>query len=176
MSVLAAAARSPRTGGPALWAFATACGLYAVAWLVATTELPERVPLHYDLRGDVDRWGDRATLLAITGVVGVGVAALIAVLAFTRIPITWVNAPHKAWWTATEERVERLRALVRVDALWIGAMTLTLLAVLLFAMVRTADLEDPHLDTWFFAALGVYLLLIAGYTAYGYLVRYRPDE
>ncbi|TYL46273.1 DUF1648 domain-containing protein [Nocardioides sp. BGMRC 2183] len=165
----------PGTPRPALVAFAGSAVVYAAAWLVAYLELPDRVPLHFGVGGGVDRWGEREDALITFAVLGIAMTALFAGVAYARIPTSMLNVPHKSWWTATPEREQRMRMMMREDGLRLGAVTLLFLAVALLLTVRASALAEPHLDAWFAVALGLYCVVMIGYTVYAYRARYRRD-
>lgn len=158
-------------------AFLGATAAYALAFLVAVARLPDRVPLHFDGGGQVDRWGDRATALVLLAVLGVAMTLLFEWTAgqTDRIRIAWLNVPHQDWWTATPERESVLRARMSTDLWVIGALTMALLTVVEVSIVVAAHTEDPALGWPFFVALAVYLVAVLGYTALA-RPRYRPTE
>ncbi|TIC88202.1 DUF1648 domain-containing protein [Nocardioides sp. GY 10113] len=157
-------------------AFAGSCLLYAAAWVAAAVALPDRVPVHFGFSGEVDRWSGRGELLVGTALVGLLVAGVLALVAFAPVPASMVNVPHKEWWTATPERAERMRAMARADALWLGTATMLLLTCLLVVTTAVADDPEPSLGPWFFAAIGIFLAAVTLHTAYSFVVRYRPDR
>ncbi|WP_181407589.1 DUF1648 domain-containing protein [Nocardioides sambongensis] len=169
-------ARPDRPGSGASRAvFIGSCLAYAAAWVLACVRLPDRVPLHFGGGGDVDRWGGRTEALVTFAVLGLAMIALFAGLAAVRVPTSMLNVPHKEWWTATTEREERMRTMMREDGLRLGAATLLLLTAVLLLTVRAAGLAEPRLDGWFAVALGLYLAYLAGFTLHAFRVRYRHD-
>ena len=151
---------------------------FVAAVVVAVVALPDRVPMHFDIAGEVDRWASRGELLVAMGLVGVLMAALFGGVAagVDRIPFSMINVPHKAWWSATPERQAVVRSRMRTDMHVIGGLTLLLLTVILLLTVRAARLVEPRLDAWFWVALAVYLTVIAAFTAYAVVVRYRKES
>lgn len=147
--------------------------LAVAAWL-----LPERVPIHFDAAGDVDRWAGRGEALLTMGLVGAAIAAVFGGLAarLGRVPLALVNVPHKQWWTATPEREAVLRARLRTDLFVLGGATLLFLAALELLTVRAARLDEPHLDGWVWVALAAYLAVVGAATAYALTVRYRKES
>lgn len=53
------------------WALLTLLGLSLVAAIVLYPSLPARFPLHYDIAGNVNRWGSKAT--GVFGILGLNV-------------------------------------------------------------------------------------------------------
>ncbi len=143
------------------WFWAAAL-LYAVAWGCAAQLLPSRVPMHFTSSGGVDRWAGRGEALILFAVVGAVLGLLFLVLATyaDRMPIEFVNTPHKSWWTATPERTAALRRRTEQATWAVGAATMTLLAAIEVCVVRAARSDQPHLD-WLFAVCFVaYLAFI----------------
>jgi uncharacterized membrane protein len=151
--------------------------VFVAALVLAAFLLPERVPMHFGVGGDVDRWASRGAALLTMGLIGGGLAALFGgpAAGIDRVPMRLLNVPHKPWWSATPEREAVLRSRMRTDLHLIGGATLLLLAAVELLTVRAARLDEPHLDGWVWVLLGVYLAAIAALTAYAVLVRYRKD-
>ena len=157
--------------------FASLLG-FAASLVVAAALLPSRVPMHFNAGGDVDRWAGRGESLVVMGVIGGGLALLFGALAarIDRLPIELVNAPYKQWWTATPERIARLRSRLATDLYVIGAATLVLLAAVELLTVRAALLDRPHLDGWFWVVFVTYACFVALSLGYAVAVRYRPER
>jgi hypothetical protein len=145
------------------------------AWVA----LPDgRVPLHFGGGGQPDRFGTRTEALVTFAAIGLVLAGVLAAMAglvgSRRIGWQLMNLPHKAYWS-TEERRPRARRMMAEDLAWLGAMTMGLLGALLVATV-TAARRDGGLPPWFWAVLGLYLVLVLGWTVRMQTYRYRPPE
>lgn len=161
------------------WAcFWTACATYAVAVGAGWWFAPDVVPLHFGLSGQADRMGGSGRLLATFGVLGVVMLALFVVLArgMRRMPLELVNLPArtKDWWIATEERRQRLRALVSEDVLLVGAVTFAFLAVVAMLSWIAAHRQPPALGWELPVALLAYVAVLGGYARHALRDRYRP--
>lgn len=163
--------------GPLLLAAASVAA-YALVWAYAALTLPARVPIHFGPSGDADRFAARTEALAFFA----GVGALLALVfwladrATARESLTWLNIPHKEWWTATPERRERARALLRHDGLVLAAATGVLMVVVLASTVAAAAADEPRLGWVFFAAFGAYVVGIALWVVRMYRGSYHPDH
>ena len=156
--------------------FWVAVAAYAVAWLVAALTLPDRVPMHFDLAGEPDRWAARSAALLTFGLLGGASASLLGWLTH-RVPrgdLRHVNVPHKQWWLT--HRPEELRSLLAQDLELIATATMGLLTVVLAAVVAGARAEEPALPVWATVAVIAYVVGLLAWAAYVMLVRYRPPN
>ncbi|WP_369056516.1 DUF1648 domain-containing protein [Kineococcus terrestris] len=149
--------------------------LFAGTVALSAALLPERVPLHFGAAGDVDRWGTRAQALTFDVLVGGGVVALLAVLVRTvhRVPLEWVDVPHKDVWSAPEHEPE-LRRRIREDLAEFGAATVLLLAVVVLATLHAARTGSGQLPWWAVAAFALYLAYAVLFGVRNVRTRYRP--
>ncbi|QYJ03862.1 DUF1648 domain-containing protein [Nocardioides panacisoli] len=152
---------------------------YAVVWGWAFRALPDRVALHFGLTGEVDNWGSRGEALVLLAALGILMTAVLGggawLVGRARLAASWVNLPHKDWWTATPERVARARDMLRGDLLVVGGLTMALLTLVQLALVRTSRQDDPRMDPVTMAAVLLLVVVILGYTAWLTVWRYRPD-
>lgn len=147
---------------------------YAAAWLVAALALPDRVPLHFGVSGEPDRWGSRSAALLTFWLIGVGIAALFWWL-LHRLPrgdLRHVNVPHKQWWLTN--RPDELRRLVGRDLRLIAVATMLLLTVVLAGVVSAARAEQPALPIWATFVVVGYVACLIAWGVHATLVRYRP--
>ncbi|WP_432547719.1 DUF1648 domain-containing protein [Kineococcus sp. SYSU DK004] len=152
--------------------------LFAGVLALSAVLLPERVPLHFGAGGDVDRWGTRAQALTLDVLVGGGTVALLAVLVLTahRLPLEWVNVPHKDVWSAPEHEPE-LRRRLREDLAEFGAATVLLLAVVVvLAPLHAARTGTGQLPWWAVAAFALYLAYAVLFGVRNVRTRYRPPS
>ncbi len=113
----------------------------SIAWW---RELPQRIPVHFDLTGNVDRWGSKGAMwwaFSALAVVGTGLVYGFAHLS-RRYP-QLVNLPRKIkLMDLPEDLRERVISLSQGMMYWLAvAMNLTWL--LLLAAVRQAALGAP---------------------------------
>lgn len=104
-------------------------------------ELPERVPMHFDLAGQPDAWGSRGTLLLLPVLSAVMYILLSLV---QRMPGRWYSYPV----TITEENRARQERLARDLILWLKAAVTGLFAHLTVGVLRTASGEARGLGAW----------------------------
>ena len=140
--------------------------------------MPADVPLHFGGSGAADRWGSRTeaitTMTIVGGLLAVvlgGTAALV-----DRLPLASLNVPHKVWWTATPEREQRMRAMMRTDLYALASATMLFLAVVVVAMTVAARSEDPALGPVFFVGLASYLVFVVAWTSWSLGTRYRRRD
>ncbi len=147
---------------------------YAATWVGAALTLPDQVPLHFDLRGEPDRWGGRGAALVTFGMVGVGSAGLLGWLLrrVTQGDLRGVNVPHRRWWLAN--RPDELRPMLARDLGLIAIATMALLTVVLLGFVAGARAEPPALPGWTSVVVVAYVVGLLAWSAYAALVRYRP--
>lgn len=158
-------------------AYVAATLLYAGVVLWAWSTFPERVPVHWGGGGDVDRVVSKGRALAELVVIG-GVMSLLlggAAVLVRRLPLAWINVPHKEFWTRPENRPVLHRRLA-TDLWLVATATLLLLTVLVVQVGLVADDPDPRLGPLFWVTFGVYLLLMVGYAVHSAVRRYRPGR
>jgi uncharacterized membrane protein len=107
----------------------TLVGLWAYSLLVYS-RLPDRIPLQFNLQGNVTAWGLKSSFLEIPLVFS-GIVILVLALSTLTLHdarLTWLNVPHR-------ERLLRLPPAARREALSVvwGFVWALLVAVLLIA-------------------------------------------
>lgn len=115
-------------------------------------EMPDKVASHFDLNGQPNGWMSRETCVAFTVAMGLIVpAAIIGAMAFAgKIPVSFINLPHKEYWLTPERRQEALGTLLRYS-LWLAILTVLLLASAHWLIVQAnqpgynGHLETSHL-------------------------------
>lgn len=159
-------------------AFVAGAALYGGVLAVAAAVLPARVPLHYGITGEADRWGSRTELVA--GLVGVGVVLLLVFAggaALTRrASLVWVNVPNPGFWKSPEHEAE-LRGRMVVDLLHVGTVTLVWLAAEVAVAVAAVEAGRDDLPGWSAVLLGAYLVYVLAWCGWLVAGRYRvpPD-
>jgi hypothetical protein len=135
--------------------------------------LPERVASHFGPHGEVDGWSSKASFLATTGGMGVGLGLLFMVLpaVVARLPPWMVNLPNRDYWLAPERRDET-NAFVAAYLPWMGALTLLLMAVVLHGTYVANLRSPPSLGSAALWAVGAFCVL-AGAWLVGFYVRFR---
>ena len=124
--------------------------------------LPERVPVHFDLQGNPDRW---SSPMELTGVL-VGVSAFFLLLFgllplfMTRLPPSLWNLPHRDYWLAPT-RKEGTARVVSMFCFRIGSLT-SLFFLLLHQAVISVAIGKTERLTFGLGETLVYLALVLG--------------
>lgn len=141
-------------------------------------ELPERIPVHFDFSGNVDRWGSKGTMWwAFAGLAVVGTALMYGVAGLSRRYPQLLNLPRKIRLTSLPPDLrEQVISLSQSMIYWLAvAMNLTWL--LLLAAVRQAALGAPDkaarlvLATVGIAVIVVLVVLVKFYVRLGRLAK-----
>jgi uncharacterized membrane protein len=133
----------------------------AATTIVATIGLlPPIVPSHFRLDGRPDRWTPRDAYVVVMLALAVGLPLLIVASMGTvrRIPVRWINLPHREYWLAPERREGTYRTL-RAFACCVGALVALFMAALHLHVVTHASTRDGGApDAAFFALLAVFVV------------------
>ena len=121
----------------------------------AWSGLPDRVPIHFGVSGEPDRWANR-NMVWFLPVIGLITCFPMAVL--TRYPHIY-NYP----WTITEENAPALYHLSRSMLIWLSAECALLFVYIEWAMLRTSTGEMDGMDV---LAMPLILLVIFGTMGY----------
>jgi len=144
-------------------------GILALYVALRWTELPARIPVHFDIDGEADRWADKGPLVALL-LIGLPLAMTALLYASTlaiglarRYP--WMlNIPYKkAILALSPETQQPLWALLRemVAAIALGGNALFVVLSLGVVQTATGDAEFPHEMIWIL--LGGLLAIAVGY-------------
>jgi uncharacterized membrane protein len=167
----------PRPDGPPLhaggtvqpgrWRNAHLINLILIAVVIGLSvtwwrELPGRIPVHFDLSGNVDRWGSKGTMWwAFSALAVVGTALMYGAAALSRRYPQIVNLPRKVRIPDLPPEAQiRVISLAQGMLYWLAtAMNLTWL--LLLAAVRQAALGAPQRAARLvFGSVGVGVVLV----------------
>ena len=140
------------------WSWALLLGALALLWLVAVTtygDLPARVPLHFDLAGHPDRWGERswASWLLLPGIATLLTGLFLGV----GLGLPWlarhqpglINLPRKAVFLGLSADA-RVRVVAVSSDLLCGCAVLVdlLLTAILWGTARVARGAAATLPAW----------------------------
>jgi hypothetical protein len=142
---------------------------YAIffGYVAATySELPAKVASHFDLYGHANGWMSRETCVAF--MVGIVVIVPVIVIASMggagRIPVSFINLPHRDYWLAPERRQAALAILLRYSLL-LASITVLLMTGLHWLVVQ-ANLHGGTqlnlVDLW--SLLGGFLVVTVVWT------------
>jgi uncharacterized membrane protein len=128
--------------------------------LWAHTQLPDRVPVHFDGAGKPDRISSKMELTVVNLCVGVSMIALFGILPFflEKIPNRLWNLSNKDYWLAPERKKETVD---RVNIYYVG-MGLATMLLMWFVMggaylVGMGKSETLPYSWW---GIGIYFALI----------------
>ena len=125
--------------------------------------LPTKVASHFDVHGKPDGWMSRAADAEILSVVALLVPAIVigGMGGAGRIPVSFINQPHRDYWEADNRRKTALGVLLRYG-LWFAALNVLFLTGAQ-ALIVEANVNPPHnLDmTHLATGVIVYLVLTA---------------
>jgi hypothetical protein len=118
-------------------------------------ELPPKVASHFDLYGHPNGWMNRADCVGLMVAVAVIIPALVigSMAGASRIPVSFINLPHRDYWLAPERRRSALSVL-RFYSIWFATLNVLLLTGLQWLTVEANHRPGAHFDV---ARLGVLL-------------------
>ena len=123
-------------------------------WMYQT--LPDKIPLHFNLKGEVDGYGSKAVIWIIIGVAVIMIAMLQAIL---KIPDQY-NYPIQV----TQENAQKLYRLTQHYLLWIKAIISVIFFGLIMLILETARLEHtPWWSFWFIVLSLVSMVVVVYY-------------
>lgn len=157
--------------------FAASVAVFVLVLLALAFTLPAQVPVQFGAGGTPNRVVGPARAVAELG--AGGLVVVLVVLGggrlVARIPLRWVNVPHRDHWSRPDRQVELRRRLAE-DLSVVGALTMLLLAGTGVAVAAAAEAPEPRLPGWWWLALVGYLLALGGFLAHVLTVRYRPPD
>jgi uncharacterized membrane protein len=128
--------------------------------------LPPKVASHFDVHGRPNGWMSRAADAEILSAVALLVPAIVigGMGGAGRIPVSFINRPHRDYWEAPDRRQAAL-VILRRYAVWFAALNVLFLTGAQ-ALIVEANLPAPHsLDmTRFTSGVIVYLVLTGAWT------------
>jgi uncharacterized membrane protein len=139
----------------------TICYLLFFGYVAASYgELPARVASHFGLDGRANGWMSREACVAFS----IGLALFLPAIVVGmmggagKIPVSFINLPHRDYWLAPERRKAALAILLRY-ALWFASINVLFVTGLHWLIVQANSLgPEPHLPLiGFTAVLGGFL-------------------
>jgi len=147
---------------PPIAALTICYALFFTCVIASYRDLPAHVASHFDLSGRPNGWMSRDSCVDFT--VGLGVALPAFIIAMMgnagRIPISFINLPHRDYWLAPERRRAALSLLLRYS-LWLSCLLVLFVTGLHWLIVEAnrqalrPHAQAPHLS-------GIGMTLIAG--------------
>ena len=125
------------------------CYVLFFAYIISSYgDLPARVASHFDIEGQPNGWMGRETCVGFTLAIGVIMPALVVGMmgGAGKIPVSFINLPHRDYWLAPERRQAALAILLRFS-LWFACMNVLFVTGLQWLIVQ-ANLpnQPPHLN------------------------------
>lgn len=120
--------------------------------IISFATLPEQIPVHFNLKGEADNWGNKAVIL---------IMPIIALLPFTivfalsRSPETY-NYPFKI----TEENAPRIYPIAKLMMSVLNFSAMILFALISVEMVQTAH-GNPFSGIWLGLAIALPFIVLA---------------
>ena len=120
-------------------------------------DLPAKVASHFDIEGRPNGWMGRDTCVGFT--LGLGIlmpAFIVGMMAGAgKIPVSFINLPHREYWLAPERRQAALKILLRFS-LWFACVNVLFVTGLHWLIVEAnRGGPGPHLS-------GLGIALVAG--------------
>lgn len=129
----------------------------------AYPRLPERIPIHFDLSGQPDRWETRsfASWFMLPAIAAALALFLHAVSPYaTRHPELW-NLPDKRRFLALDEAAQApIVARMQEFVAFVGVVVTALLGVIQAGIYRASVGAARGLPVWALAAIGAFLLVV----------------
>ncbi len=121
--------------------------------LICWSHIPQQIPMHYDLAGNITRWGSRKELI------------LFPVLAWiTYLPVTLVEQFPQIWNTGVQVTDHNRSRVYTAILHMTSSLKFLITCLFTYSILQTAlMLEIP---SWFFFAVGVLLAGDIGYWMY----------
>jgi len=126
-----------------------ACYVLFFAYVLSSSgDLPANVASHFDIAGRPNGWMSRGSCVGFT--LGLGIlmpAFIVGMMAGAgRIPVSFINLPHRDYWLAPVRRQAALAILLRYS-LWFACMNVLFVTGLQWLIVQ-ANLpnQPPHLN------------------------------
>lgn len=126
--------------------------------------LPASIPTHFDVRGRVDGWGGKGTLILLPAVSFSGyvmMTAVSAAISLAEDPKSLINLPDKRKAAITQARAEELRVLLGRGLLAMKTLTAGLAAYGVYSTVEVARGEAEAMGPWLYVLLGALILCAA---------------
>jgi hypothetical protein len=125
------------------------CYILFFAYVTASYgDLPAKVASHFDIHGEPNGWMKRETCVGFT--LGLGILMPVFIVGMMagagRIPVSFINLPHRDYWLAPE-RCQAALAILRCYSLWFASMNVLFVTGLHWLIVQ-ANLpgNGPHLS------------------------------
>ncbi|MFP3904182.1 MAG: DUF1648 domain-containing protein [Armatimonadota bacterium] len=105
--------------------------LAATVWIIVIWgDIPETIPVHFNLQGNPDAWGSKSTLGAMPLVAGL----MYLFMSYFGARPRMANYP----WEITEDNAEDQYRLTRELIIWLKLETMAIFALIIWSMVRAA--------------------------------------
>jgi uncharacterized membrane protein len=131
---------------------------YVVYAALSYTDLPDKIPIHYDLNGQVDGMGGKSVLLLI---VGIGLLLFVMLKVINNYPHTF-NYPVKI---TEENAVEHYQSAMQMMSM-MNVFCAAIFAYLVYTTIQTANGMANGVSPYFIYVVIGALILVIGYYFY----------
>ena len=131
---------------PPITALTICYALFFTCVIASYRELPANVASHFDLSGRPNGWMSRDSCVWFTLGLGIVVpATIIAMMGGAgRIPVSFINLPHRDYWLAPERRRAALSILLRYS-IWFSCLMVLFVTGLHWLIVEAnRQVLSPH--------------------------------
>jgi uncharacterized membrane protein len=128
--------------------------------LWAHTQLPDRVPVHFDGSGRPDRISSKMELTGVNLGVGVMMLALFGTLPFfiEKIPMKYWNLPNKEYWLTLGRKKE---AVVQMNIYYVGMGLATMLLMwFILGGAFLVGMEKSEVLAFSWTSIGIYFAIV----------------
>ena len=132
-------------------------------------ELPAKIASHFDVSGKPNGWMSRGACVEIMTAVAVLIPALVigGMAGAGRIPVSFLNRPHRDFWLVPERRKSVLALLLRYS-IWFATLNVLFLTGRLWLTVQANLHGGFHMNfalleilaVLYLAATGIWLVLL----------------
>jgi uncharacterized membrane protein len=128
-----------------------------------SSELPDKVPIHFDTNGNPDMFTTRSeavstfTALSLT----IGWFFVLFGLIIHKIPQKYLNVPNKAWWIREENRplLQRLILTYGDYLIWMG-VALSTFFIALYGYIFETVRKSEQVNSGVIVALSILIVLV----------------
>jgi hypothetical protein len=133
---------------PPIAALIICYALFFTCVIASYSDLPAKVASHFDLLGRPNGWMSREACVSFT--VGLGIVApaftIVMMGGAGRIPVSFLNLPHRDYWLTPDRRQAALAILLRYS-IWFSCLMVLFLTGLHWLIVEAnCQSESPHLS------------------------------
>jgi uncharacterized membrane protein len=124
-------------------------------------ELPDRMAVHFDFSGNPDNWSDKSTfvILMAAAIILCNIWLPISRWLFKVMPDSMINAPHKEYWLAKENRERFIEITNKMLAMVLSVINL----ILIYGLKYTYDINikgSSELELWYIIFPTIFVIIV----------------